>query len=249
MSKAIIRDDNKKCLGTVGNIYEIINNSEAFAFFDSIVGDNKASYKKYQEFNGGKKVCITARFNEKQAVNVGDEVGNQIQLINSFDGSTSFKVILSVLRLVCTNGMVSNSKEHIISIRHSKSKDQRMQQAFQVLGKSQKSFEIFMDNARQMAQKSIDVNMVDTFINELLSIDPEKDISTKKQNAFDAINELVYTGKGNKGESVWDLYNGVTEYYDHVVGSNSDARVKSSMFSNGFKQKDKALNMALDLSK
>jgi len=248
--KAILRSDNNYPLGIVGTKYELINNNEAFSFFDALVTENKAEYKSYREFDGGRKSVITARYNQNKAIRIDDHVESEITLINSFDGSTSFKVMFSALRLACTNGMVSRDKMHTISVRHTKNKNDRLQDALKVLTSAENSWQVFLNNCEQMNQKAIDTNMVETFINSLVGIDleAEKEPSARKLNTAEKITELVYDGKGNKGESVWDLYNGATEYYDHYIGSNDSNREKSSLFGDSFNKKAKALELALALT-
>lgn len=43
---ATVRTDNAEILGIVGSRYEPIQNRDAFAFFDSLVGSNEAMYHK-----------------------------------------------------------------------------------------------------------------------------------------------------------------------------------------------------------
>jgi len=243
--KAILRDDNNSPLGIVGSKYELISNNEAFSFFDTLVADKQAKYKSYQEFDGGKKVVVTASFNRQAEVRVGDVVESEIKMVNSFDGSTSFQVMFNLLRLVCSNGMVSRTKENFVSIRHTKNKSARMQNAFTVLNSASNSWDRFLANCTTMNNKRIDQKIVENFINDLLKIDVNEKVSTRKKNIAEQINELVYTGKGNNGSSVWDLYNASTEYADHYMGSSDETRAKSSMFGQGFNLKARALDLAL----
>ena len=271
--RGIVRDDNKFGLGVVKGRFEIINNPEAFTFFDTIVQDRQAEYKSYAEIDGGRKVIITAKTPKIADVRKGDPIQSEIKLINSFDGSTSFQVIFSVLRLVCTNGMTRKSKESVISIRHTKNKDARMQDAYKILMGANASWEIFLTECRTLAQKALDAQMVNQFISDLTAIKDEKpsqlngkpisqfnpvenyfttllglnlnNLSTNKYNSACDIANLTFTGKGNNGSSVWDLYSGTTEYYDHYRGTNPNKREKSSIIGSGATLKEKALDLAL----
>lgn len=277
----IVRDDNNLGLGVVKGRYTIINNHEAFSFFDHLVQANEANYDSYSEVDGGKKVIVTARTPKIADVRLNDPIQSEIKMINSFDGSTAFQVIFSVLRLVCTNGMTRKSKENSISIRHTKSKDITMQNAHKVLLGASANWEKFLADAQTLANKALDYQMVTDFIGNLTAIRDgeqsdligkpvnqynevenyfssllslkadkefsgvEKALSGNKYNEACEIANLTFSGKGNNGTSVWDLYNGATEYYDHHKGSNALAREKSSIIGNGANKKSLALDLAL----
>lgn len=248
--KVILRQDTNIPLGVVGKDYEIINNLNSFSFFDAIVQQNKATYHNYQEFDGGQKVVITAKFGKNYDANpkLGDIIESEIKLINSFDGSSSFSVIFSALRLVCTNGMVSNSKYNKISFRHTKNASIRMDQALKVMNRAGSCFDNFQANIKQMQEKRLDKSMIETFLNGLLNIKDPKEAKTRTNNIKDEIESLMYTGMGNTGKTAFDMYNGATEYADHHRGSESN-RDKANLLGAGYGFKAKALDLALELSK
>jgi phage/plasmid-like protein (TIGR03299 family) len=250
-NKAIVREDSSKVLGIVGNRYELINNSEAFAFFDTVVQHNKAKFTTYQEFDGGKKTVLRATFGEQKAVRLNDPVRMEIRLVNSFDGSTGFSVAFECFRLVCMNGMIRKTKENVISIRHTKNKEIMMRNAFTIAGMAANSYDKYIQCSQAMAQKAADATMIDKFLNEIFEVDvgsevEAKEVSTRKLNQIAEVRHLIYNGRGNNGSSVWDIYNGVTEYVDHD-GNSEDSLAKSSTFGSGYDMKDQAFKMAMAL--
>ena len=70
---------------------------------------------------------------------------------------------------------------------------------------------------------------------------------TIMKNKRDTVERLFETGKGNKGQSVWDLYNGATEWVDHYKGNNEEKRFASAMFGDGANIKGKAFQSAMAL--
>jgi len=248
--KALLRNDNNYPLGIVGDKYEVISNAEAYSFFDTLVADKQAEYKSYQEYDGGKRVVITARYGKAEEIRVGDYLESEIRMVNSFDGSTSFQVMFNALRLACSNGMVSRSKENFVSIRHTANKDQKIKDAFTVLNSAQKCWADFILKSKNMAETMADHNMVENYFNSLLNIDPLEEKENKvKTNKKERMIELFNDGMGNTGNSVFDLYNGATEWYQHEMGKDADKRAVSNLFANGqgFKQSSKALDLALEL--
>jgi len=59
---ANVRTDTEEVLGVVGKDYQIVQNIEAFSFFDSIVGnDNGIKYETASALGKGERLFITAK--------------------------------------------------------------------------------------------------------------------------------------------------------------------------------------------
>jgi hypothetical protein len=51
-------------------------------------------------------------------------------------------------------------------------------------------------------------------------------LSTRSANIVETLKELFVRGKGNKGQTAFDLFNAVTEYYTHFSAGESDNKLK-----------------------
>ncbi len=58
---ATFRADTNDLFGYVGSRYEIVQNLEAFEFFDDIVGQDEAIYETAGVLFGGRRIFITAK--------------------------------------------------------------------------------------------------------------------------------------------------------------------------------------------
>jgi phage/plasmid-like protein (TIGR03299 family) len=249
--KALVRSDTKGVLSVVSSTYHPIQNNDAFAFFDTIVRERNARYLKAECFDGGKKISIAAVFGE---VNIqpkharGDIIRNRVSLINSFDGSCSFKVRLTPLRLVCLNGMVASAGEMEVTtgIRHTKNAGNKYEQALQVFNSSQDAFKHFVETSKVLAQKMLDRDKVINLIRETFRIPNETkndDIATVTKNKMNEVYTLFQKGKGNEGKTAWDFINGVNEWVDHHSRRNDEQRREYSTFGGGFALKERALEL------
>ena len=236
--KAIIREDNKSVLGIVGKGYEPVQNSTAFAFMDTLVQDHKATFEYLYEIDGGSKTIVQARIGDSFEVREGDKVQSYLTMINSFNGTTPFTVYFTPIRLWCANQLGGSLKaaQNKVTLRHSKNIMGRAEEAFKILGKANNYFKMFKDKSRELAQKAIDSKMVDNFLKDLMG-EPE---STRKENQFEDIINHIESGMGNNGSSLWDVYNGVTEWVDHSKIKNDNKRLASALVGSGSKLKEAA---------
>ena len=238
--KAIVRADTKNILGVVGAKYHPIQNSDAMAFMDTIVQNKGFHYNEAISRDNGQISIITAQSNTNDTIRVGDEVCRQIKLINGFNGKVGFAVEFSLIRLVCSNGMVKKEKESTIKFKHTITVNERMSVALQVFDKSLSVHDDFITKSRYLAQKAVDRQMVEDFINGLYG---ESKINDNKKNK---IVELFESGKGNQGKTLWDLYQGANEYINHYHGKD-EKRLEFATFGSGRKLNEKAWDLAVSM--
>ena len=61
---ATFRTDTDQYLGIVGNKYEVVQNTSAFTFFDSLVGNDSIKYETAGALGNGERIFITAKMPE-----------------------------------------------------------------------------------------------------------------------------------------------------------------------------------------
>lgn len=246
--KALVRSDTNHVLGVVGAKYEPTQLSTAFAFLDSVVTAHEATYDNMHLIDQGSRVIVQAKIGNGDGsfdIRKGDSIQSYITMINSFDGSTPFKVFFTPIRLFCKNQLNAALKNATtsVSIRHTKNSADKAEQAQRTLGLAHEYFAEFKKTAKMLAQKSIDAKMIDMFLAQCMG-EPD---STRKSNQHEEVKQLIENGKGNNGSSVWDMYNGVTEYVDHYSSKDSDKRMASAMVGTGFNLKSRAWDAAMAL--
>jgi len=238
--KAIFRGDTNTYLGLVGSAFSPTQNSLAFAFADTITKKYGYSFTKAISKDNGAISILVAQSERPDEIRKGDIALRQIEFINGFTGKTALSVQFSLLRLICTNGMTRSESESVMKFKHTQSIQTRMELGARIFDDSVKFHDDFVRTAKMLAEKAVDAQMVEKFINGLFSDSPQN--NTKK----DTITDLFQRGLGNNGESLFDLYSGVTEYSQHHHGDDGK-RAEYSIFGSGRKLDDKAWDLAVSL--
>ena len=99
--KANIRDTDNRVLGVVTDRYRVVQNSEAFAFTDALLGEG-VRYETAGSLQDGKKIWILAKLPDKYIIE-GDQIDPYLVFSSSHDGSGSIKVAMTPIRVVCQN--------------------------------------------------------------------------------------------------------------------------------------------------
>ena len=243
--KALYRSDTKRVLGIVGEDYEIIQNTTAFAFFDVIAEKYGARYEYAGVIKEGRKIFLQAKLGKSFDVVRGDTIDCFVTLVTSHDGSSSLRAFLTPIRLFCQNQLIRAIKAATtnVMLKHTSNVNDRLRDAMNVFHMSTQAFEVFEEKAKYLARKLVDKQTVERFLKEVI----EDTGSTRAKNQREKIHELFEHGRGNTGKSAWHLYNGVTEWIDHDRTSDPEKALDSAMFGSGSQLKEKAFATALAL--
>lgn len=98
---ANIRAKDKTVLGVVSDRYKVVQNCEAFAFTDGLIGEG-VRYETAGSLQSGRKVWLLARLPENYFFG-GEEVIPYLLFSNCHDGSGAIKVAMTPIRVVCQN--------------------------------------------------------------------------------------------------------------------------------------------------
>jgi len=236
------RMDNKSCLGIVGNQYNPINNVDAFAFFDNLLGSTQGQIETAAALDIGQRVFMMAKLPDVMEVVSGDVCHKYLLVHNSHDGSSNLEVMFTNIRVVCNNTltMAIRKTSNKIKIRHTTNAEARIKEAEKTLLASQKYWDVLKDACVKLASTSVTRVEVGSFIDVMFPVDETK--KERKNSAKEKMEELVETAIGNdiKGvkDTAWGLFNAYTEYLDHhaVVKSGGDRWERSVFGANANKR-------------
>jgi phage/plasmid-like protein (TIGR03299 family) len=231
----VVRSDIDHPLGVVGRRYTPISNAESFGILDGLV-DGGAKVINAGFYKHGQTVFVNLDLGEFTVR--GDTIRRRMNVRTSHDGTSSLGVTMSSWRMVCSNGMYGWGADETVSIRHTTSWKHQMSKAREVLGIAERYqiwFQGVLDNLTKAKCTDVQVRaMASDWFNEE---------TTKGQNAIQTVTELYRYGRGNRGETWYDAYNGLTEYVDHYQsrGRSQEKKDLSNTMGAGKRLKVKAL--------
>lgn len=253
---ATVRMDTKQPLGVVGSKYTVLQNKDAFSFFDAVVSVKEAMYETAGALGIGERIWLLAKL-PGYIKTVGEDITNKYLLLtNTHDGSGSVQVMLTPIRVVCQNtlnvGMQAGT--HKSKIRHTFNMGMKVEEVRKTLGLIQQQFTIFEQATQKLATIELTNEALDSYLRKSLSIGKDEDNSTRAKNILEEVSQLFLNGKGAdlpgaKG-TAWGAFNAIVEYVDYKRGGdNQEKRTASLLFGSGANIKQKAFDEALLLVK
>lgn len=231
---AVRRTDNFDALSIMSARYTVIQNTEAFEFFDSVIGSGQAVWDTAGSIGGGRKVFMQAVLPGKLFLrsNPDDTTEKRVLFITSHDGSTALTGLITPVRVVCQNTLNAALKNHsnVFKVYHRKNYQAKANEAAKVLELAGAYFNDLQYVMDTLAEKEVTSTYVDGFVNALIPNRKEdEEVSTRTENRRGEILSLFQNGTGNFGKTRWDLFNAVTEYVDHKQnGRVTVARIEKS---------------------
>ena len=111
-------------LGVVGPRYTILQNQDAFKWFQPFLEAKEAALHTAGSLRGGSRIWVLAKLNrEPLVIAQGDEVEKYLLLSHSHDGSLAVRVGFTPIRVVCQNtlSMAHNADaSKLIRFKHTK---------------------------------------------------------------------------------------------------------------------------------
>jgi len=258
-AKASVRVDTNQALGIVTDRYKIVQNIEAFDFFDTVVGEKEAMYHTAGALGAGERIWVLAKLPKDIILTKEDIVEKYLCLTNSHDGLSSLKLYFTPVRVVCQNTLIASMKDSKdgISIRHMGDIKNKVEEARRILGITIDYYKEFEQIAQQLVKRQMNVADTKKYYDNLLFQGKEPDeISTNAVNKRNRLLSLFENGLGNKlpgiRHTAWAALNSVTEYIDHdrnVKNLKEDPtnKLRNIWFGSGAQLKQRAYDEILEL--
>ncbi len=263
---ATMRTDTEQVLGVVGKDYEVVQNTEAFNFFDAIVQGEGIQYETAGALGKGERIFITAKLPGYIKVGNDDLIEKYLFLTTSHDGFGSITAAFTPTRIVCNNTLNAALRNctNSIKIRHTQNAKERLEEAHKVMGISNKLSEELEGIFNQWARVTITDAEVKKLIQQAMVPSKEvlhnlqagqlDDLSTCFKNICDNVYEYGMSSPSQQTATtkgtVFGAYNSITGYFQNVRSyKNDEAKLKSIMYGTGLQRTQRAFNLCEDFTK
>lgn len=247
-----VRDTDNAILGKVGKQYTIVQNIDAFAFSDALLGEG-VKYETAGSLNGGKRVWILARMPETYKI-LGDEYVAYLVLTNTHDGTGSIRIALTPIRVVCQNTLnaaLSGAKRSWSAV-HKRSVNNKIDEARHTLGLADAYMKALNKEMEKLAMVKISpIQFEKLVLPGLFKVDDSIMTPRQIETKLTQRAELRYRyqkapdlqGVGFNGAR---LIQAVADYVDHTTPAKATKNWKENRFASQIHKND-LLDQARDL--
>lgn len=239
-------------LGVVGNRYTPVQNAEAFSFLNTIADESGAVFETAGAIDNGRKVFMTMKMPEDVLIGGKDAINMYLMAWNTHDGTSSFNVLVTPVRVVCQNTLSAaiKSAQHKFAIRHTSSAQGKIQAAREALKVTFKYQEAFQIQAEKLFAQSMTDKEFQKIVEKAFPLD-KTDSQRAQTMATNAQSALLGLWKAptqaNIKNTAWAAYNAFVEYSDWarpVRGTDPDvARAERVVNGSGERFKNRIFSL------
>ena len=215
-----------RALGVVGDRYDVLQNRDAFRFFDEIAGEGRAVYHTAGALGHGERIWILAKLPDDIVVAGRDAVEKFLLLSNSHDGESAVQVKFTPIRVVCQNTLTQAlSRGFTYTARHDRGLWGELRGVKEAMGLITRRYDDLARAFDAFARVPLQDGALASYLQEVFPGPADKD----DERAWERVDASRHWsawfwrhGKGNEEEGVagtlWAAYNGVCEWVDHGGG-------------------------------
>lgn len=233
--RANIRDADRKVLGVVTDRYKVIQNREAFAFTDALLGEG-VRYETAGSLQGGRKVWLLAHMPHEYII-TGERISPYLLFSNTHDGSGAIKVALTPIRVVCNNtlNLALATAKRSWSMIHTGDIRSKMKEARDTLFMAEQYMDSLGKEFESLRMKKLSDKEIMDYIEILLPLEEDatpiqrKNIGRLREDMkhryFDApdLKDL--------GKNAYRFVNAVSDFATHAEPLRRTANYKENLFA------------------
>lgn len=229
-----IRDSDRKALGVVTDRYKIIQNQEAFAFTDALLGSG-VRYETAGSLQEGRRVWLLARLPHEYIIS-GERISPYLVFSNTHDGSGAVKVALTPVRVVCNNtlNLALHTAKRSWSMIHTGNIMDKMKEAEATLFMAEEYMDSLGKEFEQLRSKKVTDGQIKEYIEQLLPM--EKDATPMQSKNIlklrDDMARRYYDAPDLQGigKNAYRFINAVSDFATHADPLRRTANYKENLF-------------------
>ncbi len=233
--KANVRNTDRKVLGVVTDRYKAIQNEEAFAFTDALLGEG-VKYETAGSLQDGRKVWLLARMPQEYIIS-GERISPYLVFSNTHDGTGAVKVCATPIRVVCNNtlNLALATAKRSWTMVHTGDIRGKLQEAQDTLFKAQDYMDKLGVAFDELRMKKLSDKKVMEYIQILLPI--ENGTSAQQVRNMNKLREdmkMRYFDAPdlkNLGKNGYRFINAVSDFATHSEPLRKTSNYKENLFS------------------
>lgn len=233
--KANVRDSDRKVLGMVTDRYKVIQNRDAFAFTDRLLGEG-VRYETAGSLLGGKRVWLLAHLPHEYII-AGERISPYLLFSNTHDGSGAIKVALTPVRVVCNNtlNLALRTAKRSWSMIHTGDIKGKMKEARDTLFMAQTYMDELGKEFEHLRQKKMTEKEVLGYIKLLLPIEEDATLQQKRntKRLREDMKKRYFEAPDLKdlGNNAYRFINAVSDFATHAEPLRKTSNHKENMFA------------------
>lgn len=232
--KGLVRSDINLPLHAFRDSYKVIQNSEIWGAMQNALQGIPHQVVTTGSLGDSRRTFISIRLTDQADKYVrGDAFKSYLTFINSFDGFCTARLYGTDTRVVCQNTLdmsLSNKGFLNLSVKHTSGASVKFADMAKTVQTYLETKESHFANLAKLAEMPMSLATANNLVAGFVKDEAKTGFSVRSLNAGKKILGLFMDGKGNRGETRYDLLNGVTEYYTHNACAVADRSMESNMF-------------------
>ncbi|MCD8363738.1 MAG: DUF932 domain-containing protein [Lachnospiraceae bacterium] len=248
--KANVRETDDQVLGIVTDRYKVVQNEDAFAFTDELLGGG-VTYETAGSLQGGRRTWILARLPQRYIIS-GDEITPYLVFMNSHDGTGAIKAAMTPVRVVCQNtlNLALSTAKRSWSTNHVGNIQGKLEDAKDTLLYAEKYMSELGKDIDALNRQKLSDRQVYEYIDTLIPL-PAKATTVQKKNVErmrEDLKERYYAAPDLKhvGKNAYRFINAVSDFTTHARPLRERSNYRESLFAktvDGNPMLDKAYQM------
>lgn len=233
--KAKVRDSDNRVLGVVTDRYKVVQNDEAFAFTDELLGEG-VRYETAGSLQNGRKVWILARMPREFIIN-GEQISPYLVFSNTHDGSGAIKVAVTPIRVVCNNtlNLALSTAKRSWSMIHTGDVKGKMEEARQTLFMAEKYMSKLGSEFENLRKIKLSDRQVMEYIKMLLPYENEENAHHVRNinRLREDMQKRYFDAPDLKdvGNNAYRFVNAVSDFATHSEPIRRTRNFKENLFS------------------
>jgi phage/plasmid-like protein (TIGR03299 family) len=233
--KANVRDSDNKILGVVTDRYKVVQNHEAFAFTDELLGQG-VLYETAGSLAEGKKVWLLAKLPAAYIIS-GEKLAPYLVFTNSHDGSGSIKVAMTPIRVVCQNtlNLALSTADRIWTTNHTGDINAKLESAKETFYRAEEYMDALGNEIYKLNKVTVSDELVTEIIQDLLPI-PTDASELQEKNVTRLRNDITtryYQAPDLQmlPKNAYRLINAVSDFATHAKPLRETAAYRENLFT------------------